>query len=372
LAVTPQRVAAALSLAQHHLNHGDAASAISLLEDPRVGPKTLADKQHAAIATRAMLQRTYTLAILSYVAAIPKADDTDATVAKALAALDSLKEQLGDDPAGQRRLSAIYVSLARNLQKQIDEATPAAKKTVSAAFQQFLDRAAETSTDISVLNWIADSYVGLGRGFTDELGRISDDGQAFFGRAVSIYDSILERASSGQLPLPDADVLRTQSRLAIAYREMGEYAQAIDVLARVLQRQETQVYIQLEAARTFHQWGDRSDANAYVKAIRGDRQKTGTNKNLIWGYGRIANIVARSPKLRSLFHEARYGVAQCRYQYALRQPKAQRAKELAQAEQDILVTARLYGLGDDETKSQYEELLGQIQRAQGKPARGIK
>ena len=78
------------------------------------------------------------------------------------------------------------------------------------------------------------------------------------------------------------------------------------------------------------------DANAYLKAIRGDRQKSGTNKNLIWGYGRIANIVARSPKLRALFHEARLGVAKCRYQYALRQSKTQRAKELAQAEQDIL------------------------------------
>ena len=343
-----------------------------MLEDPRVGPKTLADKKHPAIATAAMMQRTYTLSILAYVASIPDSDDTDATVAKALAALDALKQQLGEDPAGKRRLSTIYVSLARNLQKQIDEATPASKKTISAAFQQFLDRAAGTSTDLAVLNWIADSYVGLGRGFTDELGRVTEEGQAFFDRAISIYQSILQRVNSGQLQLPDAEVLRTQSRLAVAYREMGEYAQAIDVLARVLQRQETQVYVQMEAARTFHQWGDRSDAKAYLKAIRGDRQKAGTNKNLIWGYGRIANIVSRSPKLRSLFHEARYGVAQCRYQYALRQPKAQRVKELAQAEQDILVTSRLYGLGDDAMKSQYEELLTEIQRAQGNPATGIK
>jgi tetratricopeptide (TPR) repeat protein len=337
-----------------------------------VGPKTLADKQHPAVATTALAQRTYTLAILAYVAAIPTSGETDATVAKALAALDALKQQLGEGEAGRRRLGTIYVSLARSLQKQIDEASPASKKTISAAFQQFLDRAAATSTDLSVLNWIADSYVGLGRGFTDETGRVSDEGQAFFGRAVSIYESILKSASSGQLQISDVDVLRTQSRLAVAYREMGEYAQAIDVLTRVLQRQETQVYIQMEAARTFHQWGDRSDVNAYTKAIRGDRQKQGTNKNLIWGYGRIANIVARSSKLRPLFHEARYGVATCRFQYALRQPKAQRMKELAQAEQDILVTARLYGLGDDATKSQYEDLLAQIQRAQGKPATGIK
>ncbi len=372
LPVTPQRVAAALSLAQYHLNHDNAALALSLLEDRHVGPKTLADKNHPAISSAALLRRTYTLAILAYVASIPEADDTDATVAKALAALDALKQQLGEDPAGKRRLSTIYVSLARNLQKQIDEASPAAKKTVSAAFQQFLDRAASTTTDLAVLNWIADSYVGLGLGFADELGRVTGEGQAFFARAISIYDSILKQANSGQLQLPDVEILRTQSRLAVAYREMGEYAQAIDVLARVLQRQETQVYIQMEAARTFHQWGDRSDANAYLKAIRGDRQKSGTNKNLIWGYGRIANIVARSPKLRALFHEARLGVAKCRYQYALRQSKTQRAKELAQAEQDILVTARLYGLGDDATKTQYEELLGQIQRAQGKRATGIK
>ena len=158
----------------------------------------------------------------------------------------------------------------------------------------------------------------------------------------------------------------------MAYRDNGDFSKAIDILAAVLQQQETQVYVQFEAAKTLQQWGDRGNADAYMKAILGDRVKSDSNENLIWGYGRIAKIVANSPKLKSLFHDSRYRLAESRYQYALRQSQARREELLGKAKNDIVFTARLYPeMGGEEQKAKYNQLLKKIQQALGQQPSGF-
>ncbi|MCA9152296.1 MAG: hypothetical protein KDA92_23500, partial [Planctomycetales bacterium] len=64
---------------------------------------------------------------------------------------------------------------------------------------------------------------------------------------------------------------------------------------------------------------------------------------------------------------SRLQVANCRYQYALQQSAAQRRETLQQAEQDVLLTAKLYPrLRELPIRSQYQQLLRDIQRTLGK------
>lgn len=167
------------------------------------------------------------------------------------------------------------------------------------------------------------------------------------------------------MTVPDRVLM--ESRLAAAYREQADYAAAVDLFAQVLQRENNQVYIQLEAARTLQSWGQNGQTQAYLQAILGDRPDPKTNRNSIWGYGRIAKAVAGKNQLDELFYEARLRIAECRYQYALKQPASERQAALEQAERDIVMTAKLYPqLGGATRKAEFQTLLQQIQQTLGK------
>jgi tetratricopeptide (TPR) repeat protein len=364
--VTPSMVAAALSLAQHTLQKGEPGGALELLEHPTYGPLMLASREDPLMKSPELTQRAYTLALLAYVTELPKANSQEKLVAKAMTTLEALKATVGDDDAGRRQLATTYLSLAQNVRQQIESAPPEGREVLSAAFEQFLERAAASATEENVLSWVADSYLGLGRTLNATDG-VNGKGRPYFEKAVGIYQSILQRGASGELSLDANARITAESRLAAAHREMGDFTAALDRFTRILTDQPNQVYVQLEAARTLQQWGDDGPPDAYLKAIRGDRPAAPGQQNLIWGFGRLARIVASSDSLRDVFFEARFRLAQCRFQYALQQPPEQRKTTLAEAERDIVLTARLYpSLGGEQRKAEYEKLLQEIRRSQGR------
>jgi hypothetical protein len=92
----------------------------------------------------------------------------------------------------------------------------------------------------------------------------------------------------------------------------------------------------------------------------------------VWGYGRTAKLIAGKADLRELFHEARYSLAECRFRFAMTLSQSERLETLQQAEQDIVLTARLYPqLGGPELKERYNSLLQQIQQSMGKRPTGL-
>jgi hypothetical protein len=370
--VTSAQVAAALSLAQRALQEDKPTRALELLENPRYGPQFLAAQKDPLMRSDELTRRAYTLALLAHVAELPKATAPDEVVAKAMSALEALKSAYGDDPTGRQQLAATYLALAQAVREQIESAPAGGRAGLSAAFEQFLDRAAASATEENVLNWLAESYLGLARALSDADGQIPPNGQAYVDKAIAIYESILQRGRSGTPPRDANAQLATESRLAAAYREAGRYPEAVDRFAKILQRQPNQVYLQLEAARTLQQWANRGNASAYLAAIQGDRPDSTSKVNQIWGYGRLARVVASSPALRNVFYESRYQLAECRYRHALQQSADAQATELAAAERDIVMTARLYpDLGGPQQKAQFSQLLQEIQKSQGKTPTGL-
>jgi hypothetical protein len=368
---TATTVAAALVVAQHLINTGKASQAIQLLEDGAQGPKTLADQGHPLLESPELKQRVYLLAMMAYIGAISSSDSADEMIDRALSTLDQITKTTAGS-ANQQQLSSTYVLLARRLQEQIETAPPNRRGAMVTAFSRLLDRAASSSGELSVLNWAADSYVTLGT--TLQAGGSNDpaDANSYFAKAVSIYKDVLKRIDAGKLTVTAQERLLLDTRLAMALREQGEFAEAIDRFVVILSSQPNQIYVQMEAARTYQRWGDSGRHDAYLKSIFGDRPDPKSNRNVVWGYGRIAKLIASKPDLRDLFHEARYALAECRFQFALQQSAAERMETLEQAEQDILLTARLYpDLGGEERKVKYQSLLQQIQQSMGKRPTGL-
>jgi hypothetical protein len=360
-------VTAALLVAQHQLNHNQPAAALALLEHATFGPKTLADRGHPLLQAPDVQQRVYMLTILACVGTLPDADPPQPVLDKALAILEQLKRLGAAAGESERQMATAYVLLARSLQSQIEAAPPARRTALTGAFQQFLDRAAGSTKELSVLTWVAESYVNLGKTMVDPTGRPTAQAAPFFEKAVTTYRNILARSDRGEVTMTVPDRLMMESRLAAAYREQADYAAAIDLFAHVLERENNQVFIQLEAARTLQSWGDGGQPQAYLKAILGDRPDPKTNRNVIWGFGRIAKAVAGKEQLGDVFYEARLRIAECRFQYGLQQSAASRKDTLQQAERDIVMTAKLYpALGGAARKKEFQELLKQIQQTLGK------
>lgn len=357
-------VAATVLVAEHNLRQGKPVEAITLLELPNVGPKRLADAGHPLTQDPALKLRIYQVALLSYVAAIPVASGQRDYLDDALATLGIIQDITA---SGGYDLSATYVALAQDLQQQVREATPGQRAQLVRAFQQFLDRAADSSGELSVLTWVADAYLNLAQ----SLGG-TDGADSFFEKSVATYEKILRGSDAGTYTMTNQDRLLVETRLAMVYREQGNYEAAVREFARILKRENTQLFIQVEAAKTFQAWGADGNPSAFLQAILGDLPDDRTKKNIIWGFGRIAKLVAGKRQFDELFHQTRYELAACRYQYALTKQGKERTETLKQAEQDIVMTAKLYPeLGGNLQRDRYDGLLKEIRKQLGQPVRGL-
>ncbi|MFC1757436.1 hypothetical protein ACFL2H_01535 [Planctomycetota bacterium] len=156
--------------------------------------------------------------------------------------------------------------------------------------------------------------------------------------------------------------------MAIGKRELGDFPGAIEEFVTMLENNESQVHVQIEAAKTYQQWGLKSDKNAYKKAIMGARPiAVRKGEHLVWGWGQLTQILSRNPRYRDLFHECRYNLALCRYEFAMKSGKTEKAKSLRSARNELVWTSRMYPkLGGPERKKQYESLLKKVERAIGK------
>lgn len=372
--ISSATIAATLLVAQNALQKADAKQAVQLLEDPQRGPKTLADAGHPLATIPEIRQRIYATAISAYIGALPEVDDPAPLIDKAMAVLDQLSQASAGNGDAQR-MATTYVALAKNLQQQISEAPAERRGQLVRAFDQFLDRAAATTQDRGVLTWIAESYVSLGEAIK---GTASDNSDAngpvssLYGKGLKIYEELLRRVKTDELKLTPQEQLQLQTRLAIAYRTMGRFQDSMQIFADILQQQENQIYVQMEAARTLQAWGNAGDLSALERAIMGELPDPTTKRHRIWGYGRIARLAASNASLKDLFHEARRHLAECRLAQAQQTRGAEKSEILQRAEQDIRMTAKLYpDLGGNESRAAYHRLLKEIQEAQGKPPKGI-
>ena len=220
------------------------------------------------------------------------------------------------------------------------------------------------------LQWVAEAYLGLGgdaagaepAGAATPPEKLPPQAAEYYRAAANTYGRLLHQCETDAGFCSSAEALvALKVRFAACLRHLGEYRQAITLLAVVLKGDPHLVDAQAEAAYTYQQWGAEKPGY-YLLAITGSRKHRD-----IWGWGELARRLAADGTLRQPFCEARYNLALCRFQLAQQAATpAERAELLARAEADL-------GSGDDscwprDDPSWYdksEALLETIRKARG-------
>jgi tetratricopeptide (TPR) repeat protein len=375
---------AVLALTQIYVDTGEPAKAVALLEDARFGLLTLLKAKDPTVTQGRFPEETYKVALRAYVTTLAGASDPSATIDKAKGIMASLKEHMGQTPAGKQQMVGIYVSLARDLQRQMEIAEPQTKGVLGDGFEEFLTSVAEDADELDILYWVAETYRGMGEAFVVGPGQaLPKQADGYFEKAARAYQKILDRGK--REPGFVSPSMATQIRLQVAKtrRARLEFKEAMDIFETILKANPTMLPVQVEAARTYQDWGGRPGAGMeqnYVRAMLGARpDATATDpklrtRNVIWGWSEISNRTARDVQFRDVFHESRFNLALCRYNYAVTlKDAAKKSETLRRCVQDVNVTMSLYSKTVEEKwKTQYDTLLKNVQKALGEPPLGLK
>jgi len=370
-------IAAVHALAQIYLQQNQPEDAVKLLDAPAIGALTLVRANHPAATRQGYDVEIYKTALRAYVAA--------KQLDKAEAVMDALEERVAraTDAQAGARLTEIYLGLSRELQDMLS-ALQRQNRTeelaaISRGFELFLTRIAQRrqGNTFASLAWVAGTLTDLGERFDSGAGELPSEARKHYEQAAVVYNKILIRCGKDPRFAPsDASIDSVKVRSAHVLRRLGRFEDAMNRLVDVLRRRNRMVDAQIEAARAYQDWAAATgDAQKYLDAIRGGypaRRKDGSRVNVVWGWGKLASLTLQSQSRPETFHEARYNLARCRFEYAMSLPGEAQKNMLALAEKDIAVTQLLSPtLGGTQRCRDYDQLLQKIQDAQGKEPVGL-
>lgn len=369
--ITTTIAGAALSLAQIYLDTQQFEKAVAMLEDDQIGPLVLVAQGHNAVDREGFAEEVYKAALRAYVTVQPPELD------KAELIMDTLEQMVQGDKDAAETLTKIFIGLGLQLQDSLqlieDEQQ---KKVVARSFEVFLDRISARSqgNTWASRNWVASTFYRLGTGF-DDGGTLNPQAKKYYVKAIQAYQKIINEVKEKKLASPSEDaILGVQMRLAECMRNMGDYRGSLNLMAAILEKKPMMLEGQRVAAQTYQLRGDQENPAWYKFAMLGGRKNKETQKNRIWGWARLANIVAKYPQHKDVFHEARYNLALCRHEFAKKQETAaDRQKYQEMAKKDIFYLVKLYAdLGGEEWRDKYDRLLKDIQKSLREKPEGLK
>ena len=352
----------ALALAELYLDAGEADLAIELLENAPVAPLDLIKNKHEVAKEDRFRRDTYKTSIRAYLAKLRDAENTLTWVEKSQAVLEALKSDIGDSPKGQKELSNIYLTLARELKQQFESLENNDQRRAFAdGLESFLSGLGANSKDRNLMLLTGSMSTEIGIGLQEN--NLNEQAKRFFEQSARVYEALQATKESD-----DRIRLEIQRGLANSLRGTGKYEKAIqkfgDILADDKNRRFTD--LQVEAARTYSAWGlAKNDTDVLIKAIRGGEKRNnaaGKQITTIMGWVNLAKAAQRSKK-NTLLAEAVYNIANCKFRYGTITKK----ENLQQSAIDEITRfeARVPEMGGPPWKKRLEELLALMQREKG-------
>ena len=345
---------ALLSLAQVYVDDVEPQKAIEVLENPSLGPLTLVKAKDPAAENPIFVEETYRTALRAYVGALGAGDA--GLMDKAKGIMEAMRQKLGKDQAGQKRMLGVYVSLAQDIENQMKSADPQARQQMSQVFEAFLLELSAGSNDLSVLNWVAETFAGLGAGF-DTGDPLDPNASKYYSQAVGAFRNL------SSLNLPAEMATQTKIRLATMLGKTGEGDAALELYQEVLRQNPSAINVQVAAAELLQKLGQQN-ASRFEHAIAGFGG-AGGNK-IIWGWIKLGLGLERYKQHRETFFLARYQLANCRKQLAASKGAVERKQMLSKAAGELRKTVTLYPNMNETWRKKYDQLLGQINSAIGK------
>jgi hypothetical protein len=371
-------VAAALARCQLAMEDGDDARVKNILEHPGYGPWTAVKGTLPAGVPESVAGSTLTLALRHFIGT--------RQIEKAEQAMDLLEKQAGTGAESAAKLTAMYLSMGRDLEEQLRglagsgaDATPERAAALLAGFEAFLDRVAERDEKVSSQMWVGSTYHALAAGEAAGGAVPQAQREKYLDKAAKVYEKLL--AGGGAELGRFEPTLRL--KIASIYQERSQWDEArkhVDWFLTDATRQ-NMIDVQIEAAKLAQAAGQASGdaaqaARLFREAVSGDK----AGGRVAWGWGGIANKLVRqafsggderAQRAQAQFFDARLNLARCRLAWADKDA-ANRDKLLELATNDIAITYKLYpSLGGEAMRQKFDALLREIQTARGQQAAGL-
>ncbi|GIW99567.1 MAG: hypothetical protein KatS3mg111_2900 [Pirellulaceae bacterium] len=278
-------------------------AAVAVLQDD-ASPLRLVQQQAEAIEPRVAMD-TYRTALQTTIAALSDGlIDADQAIASTQQYIDRLQELAAKADNGAQVLAAIFVQLAKDTSDRLAATTDDQAKQRLAQALLLVAAQAATSDNFNTRYWAVDTVIGLAEELLKQRGQQSLARQSLE-QTIAQIQQMLEREKSepGWID-PPALTIKVRLLLAKAYRLLGDYKEALNQLAAVLEQNPALLDVQMEAARVYQAWGDATAPLAHRAAILGGRPIQ-PGKNLFWGFGKISQMTAGKEEFEDYFFESR-------------------------------------------------------------------
>jgi tetratricopeptide (TPR) repeat protein len=292
------------------------------------------------------------------------------TTEQVSAAIDQMKE-LSDRTGDPSMLTRSLMSLASDLQNQLEaNKDPAQQAKLADAFKILIDQLVGLSSDAATLESAGSAMNALSANL--------EKMPSLAAKVPSLMQSA-ERAFDKMQSLPESELQKIQRKpeevtlnLAIAKRGAGKFEEAHQLFTKALQKNASNITIQIEAARNLQQWSNGKDVEKLKQAMLGTEQQP-NKKNLIWGWGQIAQITSKYPNFQKQFFDARWNVARCRSLLGDAENDPTKKQKLYETTiGDITQTlVRFPELGGQSSYLEFDRLLREVQQKASKPVSGL-
>lgn len=278
-------------------------------------------------------------------------------------------EQLAEHSGGADAVTAVYVQLGRELEKELNRLKGAGDSQrfdeVRKSFEQFLDGLFKREDqNLSSLTWIAETYYGLAQSSLDK----DSESKTYFDRAASTYQSMIERAKSDK-KFGNADRMAgIRLRLAHCKRRQGDVQAAESALKILLAERPRATDVQFEAVSVWHDQGLAGKTDYLKKALQGGALG---EKAQVWGWTdlgmRLQRLVSdgraeSKDRYSEKLFEAWFNNATCRQKLGLAQSSTSKKQaELETAKQVIQTFVQITGEIPSDWWRKFDRLYRQIQ-----------
>jgi hypothetical protein len=372
--VTVPTVVAALNLAEIYVEASDVDKALAMLNDPKFGPLTLIrlkDEKVKDIPNFALT--TLRAALNANIGALASGKDPATHTEAAKSLMKEIVALTGDTEEGTKLRFGEFQRLAANLFAQLELADKEKQLALANGIQLFLDQVVSESNDPQSLMWAAHVYQKMiaivGR---DEKGKLNTQGTELAAKASAVLEKLEQAYASQKDAANQANVARLRANLN---RDMGKFSEAIDIYESLLTdpKKRMNLAVQVDAAETFQEWAETTDPKMWQKAVMGDRMaKQGRPENIIWGWNKISVIVMNAGftnnlQLEEMYFRSRLETARGVYKMTSLIKDEKKKKDNFQKAAGVIITTynRFPNFDGPESKKKFDELLKEIQRAQG-------
>jgi hypothetical protein len=299
-------------------------------------------------------------------AAQGRAPMTPDQVAASIGTLRELSEQTGDPIMLNRTLRNLAVDIQNQLEGTKDLSQ---RNSLADAYKVLIDQLIEISKDASTLDSIGASVTQFASAWEKEPS-MAEKAKNMLLAAEKAFEKLRSLPPSDQAASKKPEELLRS--MALAKSGLGKFDEAQQLFLQALQIRSGNITIQMEAARNLMMAARGKDTEKLKQALLGAEPQP-NKKNLIWGFGQIAQLAAKDPNFQDQFFEARWNVARCRSLLAdAETDPAKKQKLFDAALNDITQTmVRFPELGGPARKPEFDRLTREIQQKAGKPPSGL-